>query len=148
MAVFINIHHFINHPAKDKISKACTKDHSKTEPHIVRHKDQHEEITDSNLHNMKNGLNEMMPVEYSRPEIHNINNTWWVWHSRQGPNIWTSPKLWNKVWSVTPYTLLLLLNFAFFATVKKSEIKDLEIKVLAKLKTRVHCRKFKSEKND
>ena len=27
-------------------------------------------------------------------------------------------KLWNKVWSVTPYTLLLLLNSAFFITVK------------------------------
>ena len=74
MAVFINIHHFINHPAKDKISKACTKDHSKTQPHIVRHKDQHEEITDSNLHNMETGLKEMMPVEYSRPEIHKFNN--------------------------------------------------------------------------
>lgn len=77
VAVFINIHHFINHPAKDKISKACTKDHSKTQPHIVRHKDQHEEITDSNLHNMEKGLKEMMPVEYARAEINN-NNTWCV----------------------------------------------------------------------
>lgn len=68
MTVLININHFVQLPSKHKIPKARSQSNSQTQPDIVCHEDQHEEIAQSDLDNMKECLKYMMPIANSGPD--------------------------------------------------------------------------------
>ena len=67
MTVFIDINHFVQLPSKCKITKASSQSNSQTQPDIVCHEDQHEEIAKGDLDNMKECLKYMMPIADSGP---------------------------------------------------------------------------------
>ena len=74
MTVFIDVNYFVQLPSKHKITKASSQSDSNTQPDIVRHEDQHEEITDCDLDNVQECLKKVVPVANSRP-VKNENNT-------------------------------------------------------------------------
>lgn len=67
MTVFIDIDHFVQLPSKCKITPASSQSNSQTQPDIVCHEDQHEEIAQGDLDNMKECLKYMMPITDSGP---------------------------------------------------------------------------------
>lgn len=52
MTVLCHIHDDRLLPSKQEVANGSTNDNSETEPHVVRHKDQHEEVAEHNLNDV------------------------------------------------------------------------------------------------
>lgn len=52
MAVLCNIDDNRLFPSKQEVANSGTNDDGKTEPHVVRHEDEHEEAAEHNLHDV------------------------------------------------------------------------------------------------
>lgn len=72
MAVFIDIVRLWNSPTEEKVTKTSSNTHGYKKPSIVSHRDQHQEITDRNLKDVKERLQEMVPVAEAVPERKNV----------------------------------------------------------------------------
>lgn len=64
MTMFRDVNHRGFPPAEDEVADACSQHNSETQPHIVGHEDEHQEVADDNLDDMQHGLNAMCPTQH------------------------------------------------------------------------------------
>lgn len=64
MAVLRDIHNNCLFPAEEEIARPCPCRHSYAEVSVVRHEDQHEEVTDHDLNDVQYGLQEVREAQH------------------------------------------------------------------------------------
>lgn len=53
-------------PAKQEVASASAERDGYTQPHVVRHEDQHEEVTDDHLYNVQQCLEAVTQAQHAR----------------------------------------------------------------------------------
>lgn len=64
MAVLRDVHHNRLLPAEEEIARPGPRRHSDAEISVVRHEDEHEEVTDHDLDDVQNGLQEVREAQH------------------------------------------------------------------------------------
>lgn len=64
MAVLRDIHHNGLFPAEEEIARPCPCGHRDAEVPVVRHEDEHEEVTDHDLDDVQHGLQEVREAQH------------------------------------------------------------------------------------
>ena len=56
MTMFVDVHDNRSVPAEQEVTCSCSESHRDAEIHIVRHEDEHKEVTDDDLDHVKKCL--------------------------------------------------------------------------------------------
>ena len=67
MTVFVYINDNGAFPAEEEVSSCSTQPHGHTEPHVIRHEYEHEEVTEDHLNHVKYGLQPMRTTQHLHP---------------------------------------------------------------------------------
>ena len=73
MTVFVTVRYDCPSPGEHEVAGAGAERDSDAQPHVERHEDEHEEVTDDDLDDVQNRLQHVPPTQQHRPvTVHSV----------------------------------------------------------------------------